>query len=218
MTIPPTTVREWEKEFDEKYLDKNSPTKVRKVNVNHNVYDAFVRLGRMACFTDEQIDFIWDGLLHVANDPKSLGGKPHICGKVAVHNTKSSEEIHEALDRHSGVTPQSKLREWEKEFDENRPKTDDKILDFRGDSGCESEIYRFGYKYKQDEDIHEVTDWGNIKSFIESLLSQQRKEMVEGIEKEIKDIDEILGDHFSDGQKAGLRFALSLLKDNPTKQ
>ncbi len=37
---------------------------------NNNYYDRFVRQGRSANFTDDQIDFLWDWLLQLAEDPK----------------------------------------------------------------------------------------------------------------------------------------------------
>ncbi len=63
--------------------------------------------------------------------------------------------------------------EWEKEFEKNRPRDDEKM-----DNTGDSESYYFGYKYTEianDENgtrnIHEVTDWGNIKTFISQAIT-----------------------------------------------
>lgn len=71
--------------------------------------------------------------------------------------------------------------DWEKEFEYNRPKTDDKLLSEK----TSSEDYPFGYKFCEDGQIHEVTDWGNIKEFIRQTLLSERTALVEEILKEL---------------------------------
>lgn len=62
------------------------------------------------------------------------------------------------------------ITEAEREFEENRPSTDSLLAN--GPNGEESETALFGYKHRENGWIHEVTDWGNIKKFLTSKLSQ----------------------------------------------
>lgn len=66
------------------------------------------------------------------------------------------------------TSPEMKpLFEWEKEFD-------DEVSRLRRDLGTET-IYKFGYKHRIGNELFTVTDWGNVKSFIRSLLSSENK-------------------------------------------
>jgi hypothetical protein len=84
-----------------------------------------------------------------------------------IHLTKENNCF--ACGRKVGSPYDFKDNGWRERFDENCPKTDEKLLGCRG-TNCESESYYFGYKYKKDGEIYEVTDWGNIKSFIQSEI------------------------------------------------
>lgn len=84
---------------------------------------------------------------------------------------------------------QSESIEWEKAFEKNRPRGDEKM-----DNTGESESYYFGYKYTElanDENgtrnIHEVTDWGNIKSFISQAITTAVAKREESYREEVLD-------------------------------
>lgn len=66
----------------------------------------------------------------------------------------------------------SEGEEWEEEFDKRVPPRG--LHPSAGDfnENGESEIKEFGYKRLVGDEIFTVTDWGNIKTFIRTLLSQ----------------------------------------------
>lgn len=88
---------------------------------------------------------------------------------------------------------------WEKEFEANRPRTDDKLLGKKK----HSEEYFFGYKYiwEGSNQIHEVTDWGRIKDFISKAIADSYKRgrgagRAEGAAEENKRVVKIINDYF----------------------
>ena len=69
--------------------------------------------------------------------------------------------------------------EWEKEFDQ-------KISELKRDGGTE-EIYEFGYRtITTQNEIYTIPDWGNVKSFIRTLLSSQKEQFATQIIKALK--------------------------------
>lgn len=91
--------------------------------------------------------------------PEELGSSmnpEHLCIQFCqIHNSPANP------------TPQPA---WEEEFNKNIPKTDDALLVSRQ----HSEDYYFGYKRMEGSEIHTVADWGNVKTFIRSLLKKER--------------------------------------------
>lgn len=74
----------------------------------------------------------------------------------------------------------SQVETWENEFDNY-------VNELRRDRGPDEEgkqaTYYFGYKGIIGNELFNVVDFGNIKTFIKSLLHQQRKEIKERIGK-----------------------------------
>jgi hypothetical protein len=68
---------------------------------------------------------------------------------------------------------------WGKEFDENVNELRRDLAEGDG----EGEVHKFGYKVKRGNELFTVPDWGNVKSFIRSLLESARKEEREKAEK-----------------------------------
>lgn len=79
-------------------------------------------------------------------------------------------------------TPTPEKNSWRETFEENRPQTDEQILDGRRFS----RDYKFGHKTLKEGEIHEVTDWANIKKFISEVESQARVEERELILEQAK--------------------------------
>jgi hypothetical protein len=87
------------------------------------------------------------------------------------------------------------IKEQEKEFDKNIPKSDDRLF-----SKKESDPYHFGHKVMEGDEIFTITDWSRIKKF-------HRTSLIAIFEENIKRITEIkekitvlgvtnIGDHF----------------------
>jgi hypothetical protein len=72
--------------------------------------------------------------------------------------------------------------EWEKEFEDSKPINGDALKE-----GEETKLKPFGYKYREGNEVFEVTDWGIIKKFIrKTILSERtkaREEIKEILEK-----------------------------------
>lgn len=59
---------------------------------------------------------------------------------------------------------------WKEKFDRKVNKLISSMP--KGDGWC-TETFEFGYKHQIGNEIHTVTDWGNVSIFISSLLSSQ---------------------------------------------
>ena len=59
----------------------------------------------------------------------------------------------------------------EKEFEENIPKSDGQL-----DNNKEGDTYHFGYKHRVGNEIHGVTDWGNILNFFKERCVPKEEE------------------------------------------
>jgi hypothetical protein len=72
--------------------------------------------------------------------------------------------------------------DWEREFDKARP--EQSWMPKQISKEEQSEVRPFGYKYFSNGNVHEVTDWGHIKSFIRDLLTKADQEgYARGFEK-----------------------------------
>jgi hypothetical protein len=75
---------------------------------------------------------------------------------------------------------------WEKEFDE-------KVNELRRmmpEGIGETKIVDFGYKLSRDgEEVFTVTDFGNIKVFIRTLLKEARKELLDKLGDGVKELE-----------------------------
>lgn len=99
---------------------------------------------------------------------------PYVC--LCVHHdtpTTDEDKIQEGLDK-LYRTESAADGGWEKEFENNRPDRAWLPPDILK-SSLESPLKLFGYRYSDGKNIHEVTDWGNIKSFISNLLRKERE-------------------------------------------
>lgn len=86
------------------------------------------------------------------------------------HNTNGRD-----LDKPCSVSiPATDTSDWEKDFEMARP--DATWMPKQVSHEEESEVRFFGYKYFSKGNIHEVTDWGHIKSFIRKVVEQARED------------------------------------------
>lgn len=86
------------------------------------------------------------------------------------HNTNGRD-----LNKPCSVSiPNTDTSDWEKDFEMARP--DATWMPKQVSHEEESEVRFFGYKYFSKGNIHEVTDWGHIKSFIRKVVEHAREE------------------------------------------
>ena len=62
------------------------------------------------------------------------------------------------------------IEDWEKRFDEKVNEIR-RYIPFEDDD--ENTVFEFGYKVRRNDEFFTITDWGNIKNTIKSLLSSQ---------------------------------------------
>jgi len=71
--------------------------------------------------------------------------------------------------------------EWEEEFNE-------KMNVLRRDMGTKK-VYDFGYKTQRGKELFTVTNWGNIKDFIRTILTRERRAVAEEIKEMTKCVE-----------------------------